>query len=210
VFDVPHDNLITAKRGLYWHTLHGRPLIAGQVTRQTPVDPAKLAILALLDPAHLRAAGADAVIVHRREDADGALLARAYAQLGEPLAIDADAAVFLTPDAAPPRFTRAGAHAPLTLETRAALHVYSPAHTGALLTADARAPHGARDLLILLDGVEVGRWTIDGAARVEVFFGLAAGYHTVTLGVEPPCIPPPGGGLVCRALHLDSLSLEPG
>jgi hypothetical protein len=209
VFDVPYDNLITAKRALYFHTLHTRPLIAGQVTRQTPVEPAKLTLLAALDPAHLRAAGADAVIVHRREDADGALLARARAQLGEPLAIDADVAVFLTPDADPPPFTVAWAGAPLTLETRAALPVYSPAETGALLTLDARSPHGARDLVITSAGREIGRWTIDGSARVEVFFGLAAGYQTVTLAVDPPCIFPLGGGLACRALHIDALTLAP-
>jgi hypothetical protein len=31
----------------------------------------------------------------------------------------------------------------------------------------------------------------------------------VTLAVDPPCIFPLGGGLACRALHIDALTLAP-
>jgi len=40
VFDVPWGNLLAAKQGMYLQTAHEQPLIAGQVTRRTPVSGA--------------------------------------------------------------------------------------------------------------------------------------------------------------------------
>ena len=45
VFNVPHDNLLAAKEALYLQTAHGKSLIAGQISRETPIDPAKLSLL---------------------------------------------------------------------------------------------------------------------------------------------------------------------
>ena len=81
VLNVPADDLLVAKIGLYQQTIHGKALIAGHTLRRTPQDPAVLALLdrAALDgpaadwaglragqvPALLSAAGADRVIVHK-------------------------------------------------------------------------------------------------------------------------------------------------
>lgn len=81
VLNVPADDLLVAKIGLYQQTIHGKPLIAGHTLRRTPQNPAVLALLdrAALDgpaadwaglragqvPALLSAAGADRVIVHK-------------------------------------------------------------------------------------------------------------------------------------------------
>ena len=91
VLNVPADDLLAAKIGLYQQTIHGKPLIAGHTLRRSPQNPA---ILALLDraalggaeadwaglraedaPALLSAAGADRVIVHKQflDDAGTAL-----------------------------------------------------------------------------------------------------------------------------------------
>ena len=91
VLNVPVDNLLVAKIGLYQQTIHGKPLIAGHTLRRTPQDPA---VLALLDRAALgsiegdwgtirvenaaallSAAGADRVIVHKTylDEPDAAL-----------------------------------------------------------------------------------------------------------------------------------------
>lgn len=101
VFDAPWDSLIAAKDALYLQTAHEHALIAGQVTRATPVNPAKLDLLETFDPALLALAGADVVIVHR-DDADEALEARARARLGDPFYEDAQYALFDTPDSPPP------------------------------------------------------------------------------------------------------------
>ena len=91
VLNVPVDDLLVAKLGLYQQTIHGQPLIAGHTLRRTPQDPAVLALLdrAALDGeeadwgtiraenalALLSAAGADRVIVHKAHlDDPGAAL----------------------------------------------------------------------------------------------------------------------------------------
>ncbi len=67
VFNIPWENTVAAKEALYLQTAHHKPMIAGHVTRSTPVDPAKLTLLqTTLDPVLLDAAGADVVIVHKR------------------------------------------------------------------------------------------------------------------------------------------------
>lgn len=118
VLNVPADDLLVAKIGLYQQTIHGKALIAGHTLRRTPQDPA---VLALLDraalggpaadwaglragqaPALLSAAGADRVIVHKahldRPDSARDWLSRA---LGEPEYEDERIAAFAVPAADP-------------------------------------------------------------------------------------------------------------
>lgn len=99
VFNVPYANLLAAKDALYLQTAHHLPLIAGQITRQTPVNPAKLALLEeTLDPALLRDAGADIVILHHRRADDNDFVARVNAQLNEPIFVDERIAIYQVPD----------------------------------------------------------------------------------------------------------------
>lgn len=66
VFNIPYQHALAAKDALYLQTGHELPLIAGQITRTTPVNPVKLAMLqATLDPVLLYDTGADIVILHR-------------------------------------------------------------------------------------------------------------------------------------------------
>ena len=96
VLDIPWGNPVAAKDGLYLQTAHEKPLVAGHVTRSTPVNPAKLTLLEqTLDPALLKAVGADIVIAHKQYMEDIAL---ARTQLGDPLYEDDVIAVFETPD----------------------------------------------------------------------------------------------------------------
>jgi len=88
VFNLPYQHPLAAKHGLYLQTAHHKPLVAGHVTRQTPVDPAKLEMLqATLDAALLNEAGADVIILHREWGTDE-LEAHAQAQLGPPTFTD--------------------------------------------------------------------------------------------------------------------------
>jgi len=93
VFNLPWDNVLAAKDALWLQTAHEKPMIAGQVTRKTPVSPAKLTILQnTLDLALLDAAGVDIVIVHKTYDA--ALAEQVRAKLGDPFYEDENLALF--------------------------------------------------------------------------------------------------------------------
>lgn len=93
VFDLPWDNVLAAKDALWLQTAHEKPMIAGQVTRRTPVSPAKLTLLQItLDPALLNQAGVDILIIHKAYDT--ALANRAREQFGEPFYEDPQIALF--------------------------------------------------------------------------------------------------------------------
>jgi hypothetical protein len=110
VFNIPYQHILAAKDSLYLQTGHELPLIAGQITRTTPVNPAKLAILqATLEPFLLKAVGADIVILHRtraREIGELATLAtQANLQLGSPIYSDERIAIYRVPDETSPSDT---------------------------------------------------------------------------------------------------------
>ncbi|MEO8611191.1 MAG: hypothetical protein ABI690_25065 [Chloroflexota bacterium] len=99
VFDVPWENVLAAKDALWLQTAHEKPMIAGQVTRKTPVSPAKLTILEqTFDPALLKDAGVDVVIVHKQYDTDGKLAENSRAKLGDPFYEDEQLVLFNVPE----------------------------------------------------------------------------------------------------------------
>lgn len=103
VFNIPYQHALASKDALFSQIGHEQPLIAGQITRTTPVNPAKLAMLqATLDPALLREAGADIVILHHaRADEIGLLeelSTRATTQFGDAIFSDDRIAIYRVPD----------------------------------------------------------------------------------------------------------------
>ncbi len=207
VFDSPWSNLVAAKEGLYLQTGHVHPLIAGQTTRQTPVDPAKLTVLeATYDPALLREAGADIVIIHRRSDGDHALEDRARAMLGEPFYKGDRFTVFLTPPTtAAPQFVVVPPSGTSISDTGAA-YLYAPADGWARLRTTLAAD--GRDVALSLDGRELARWSVAGRQSVDLPLPLTRGYHTVALSVLPACPQVPSVTLRCRAVSLSDFALD--
>jgi hypothetical protein len=178
VFNLPWDNVLAAKDALYLQTAHEKPLIAGQITRRTPVSPAKLALLATLDPALLDEADADVVILHRQYDPDGRLYEAAQSQLGVPFYSDDRYALFNTPETdTPPGFT--------VRYTAPDVSAYAPESGWLDYTATLDA--AGREAALLLDGVPVYREVIDGEQQIHLAFPLTPGYHRVSLAVNPPC-----------------------
>src|SRR5690606_29383046 len=53
----------------------------------------------------------------------------------------------------------------------------------------------------------LGRWQVEDRQSVRVPLPLSAGYHTLTLAVEPPCPLVYNEALRCLALEVDAMSL---
>ncbi len=206
IFDVPWDNLVAAKQALFLQTAHERALIAGHVTRSTPVDPAKLTLLqTTLSPALLSDAGADLVVVHREYDTDDVLYDRAEDRLGEPLYREDDYAVFRVP---PPGPTVEVVTLPAntgSIQASAASYLWTFEPGWLMLRADLSAED--RTAVLTLDGVELLRQQVYGAQSVEVPVPVSPGYHTLTLAVDPPCPQVYSDALRCRELALETLTL---
>src|SRR5699024_5069533 len=99
VFNVPWEHLLTDKDGMYLQTGHGLPMIAGHITRRTPLNPAVGFVLQrTLDPALLDAAGVDVIFLQKEwADANGRLDALLRERLGAPIYEDERIAVFEAP-----------------------------------------------------------------------------------------------------------------
>lgn len=208
VFDMPWDHLLVDKDGLFLQTGHQRPMIGGHVTRRTPADPAKLTILQeTLDYALLDAAGADIVILHKEWDESGGVLdRRTRSRFGRPFYEDERIAVFEAPpplDA--PRFIAVPAVQP-EITSQIDSYLYAPESGWATLSANVAA--SSRELTLYLDGELAHHWAIDGAQQIALPLPVGAGYHTVTLAVEPPCPLHFDETLECRAVRVTNLAFE--
>lgn len=198
VFDLPWDNLLAAKHALWLQTAHQQPIIAGQVTRRTPVSPAKLTLLEQeLDPFMLDEASVDVVILHK-DYASAELSERARRALGEPTFEDAQIALFEVPPPGQSPFVS-------TTPTRVAapnrheLYFYTPGPAWALLDGGVLA--GDRTITAYLDDQVIQRW-LPGDARLPLALPLLAhGYHTLALEAAPPCPEVYDPALTCQALE---------
>jgi hypothetical protein len=207
VFDVPWDNLLSAKEALYLQTGHQQALIAGQMTRRTPVSPAKLWLLqSTLDPALLDEAGVDIILLHKTFDYDGSVEEFTREQLGEPFYEDERIALFEAPDTDDvPVFTTLVT--PLTtIDSRAESYIYAPKPGWVRLTGEFQGD--GRSVELTLDGERVQTWTVEGNVPFDVSVPLReAGYHTIVLEVEPSCPQNFNEALECRSVVLNDLEL---
>jgi hypothetical protein len=212
VLDLPWAHPLAAKDGLFLQTGHQKPLLAGHVTRRTPVDPAMLSVLEdTLDPALLDAAGVDVVILHQRWDKAGAAGAALRSAWGSPFYEDALIAVWYVPDAdsAPAlAYTTGTAQAfPPQTDDALAVYIHAPQAGFARLRADLAAAD--RPATLYLNGTPVYRLVVDGHTAPDLPLPLTgAGYHTVRLALEPPCPRPLDDTLECRSLVVDGLTVD--
>ncbi len=214
VFDLPWSHLLTDKDALYLQTGHGLPLIGGHVTRRTPLDPARATLLQeTLDPYLLDAAGVDVIILHRQWDADpAARAARLIERFGPPLYDDERIAVWRVAHdpAAAPAFVQVDA---LTgaLADQGHLYFYAPADGQAELSLTL-ASGEPRALTLALDGRRLeAPFTaapFEGEASFTVALEFAAGFHTLTLALDPACPPEPYPTLACAAVEVSAVTLD--
>ncbi|MBZ0293545.1 MAG: hypothetical protein K8L99_13340, partial [Anaerolineae bacterium] len=221
VFDIPWENTVAAKEALYLQTAHYKPLIAGHVTRSTPVDPAKLTVMqATLDPVLLNAAGADVVIVHKNYVDT---LDDIRAQLGDALYEGADYALFEVPKPArmadPPIWTASDGIGyfrtfaintvegdPLLIDNRHNLYLYAPLDGWTLLRTTLSGTN--RSFELQLDGEAFGRWSLDGELALEIPLPVSQGYHTITLIADPACPEHVPEGLRCQSVTVSELTIS--
>lgn len=213
VFDIPWEHLLTDKDAMYLQTGHQHPLIAGHITRRTPVDPARLTVLQnTLDPALLDAAGADIIILHKDwSDNQGVLDSFARQQLGKPYYEDGRIALFTAPPVLNPPEFQVVLPPTTALRNRMSIYLYTPAPGWVELSAAVQA--NQREIRFLQDENLVETWPINGAADIRgAVFLEQPGYHTLTLAVIPPCPAADSGILVCAAVEVSGLevTLNPG
>jgi hypothetical protein len=211
VMDMPWGNLLAAKQGLYWQTWHQKPLIAGQVTRRTPVSPAKLTLLEeTLDPALLNAAGADVILLHKQY-MDAELDQNLRSAFGAPSYEDEIVALFDVPEAQADSQPVSLVRPETDLETQLDSYLYTPS-AGWMEYSGSLQARG-RTVSLLLDGQLIYRWmpeqTENGAFAFTVPLPLDdAGYYTVSMLIDPPCPATFQPNLLrCRSGELTDVSL---
>jgi hypothetical protein len=207
VFNVPWEHPLTDKEGLYFQTAHRLPMIAGHLARNTPLNPAKGWLLQeTLDPALLDAVGADLIIVHREWDyAGGGLEARLRERFGAPLFADARVAVFEPPDPTQPLAPLNRVH---RYDDATWLFFYLPEGGAFTLVGTARTD-GARGALARLDDQPIWRGQLsDGDALALPLPPLDAGFHFLSVTLDPPCVTPPHEALRCATLRIEGMELR--
>ncbi len=210
VFDLPWDNLLAAKDALWLQTAHQKPLIAGQVTRQTPVNPARLTLLQqTLDPALLRQAGADMVILYRFYDPDQQLYDRLVAAWGQPDYQDELLALFTVPvsETAPSFLSDVMAGETRTITDRTSFDLYAADAVWWSLTAQATSYQGERRVRLWLDDVPLLETMVADALTLTVPLS-SPGYHRLTLELLPPCPLSSDAALICDHLTLTGMQVE--
>ena len=209
VLDIPVRNRSPDKEALWLQTAHQLPLLGGHVTRESPANPARLELLeATLDPALLRHAGADIVIVHRRY-AGQRQLSKAEAQLGPAIYQDEIYAVYETPATETAPLLHAPLESLLRFNQPYDVPLFAPQDGWLDVSAEMWA--GGRDLLVLLDNVPLQRWSWSPqeADLKHASLPLRAGaWHMLTFVPEPGCLRAPAVALVCPEEALERFTLE--
>ena len=210
VYNAPAGHILARMQAMALQVVHGKPLIAGQLYRHSPQNPA---LIALLDaavtgqggaltapssaelPALMRAAGADRVILHKRFVPDAAeASARLREAFGAPEFEDAWLAVYVVPPDAPPPsaqwvtgadWARLPDGAALLSAEADVWSIYTPDPFGELRIPVRTVGAGGR-VGVAVDGQTVGAWWAD-AGEMRVPLWLDAGFHTLRITALDGC-----------------------
>ena len=212
VYNIPYDHYLNAKDALYFQTAHEKPLIAGHVTRSTPVHLGKLELLQYtLDPALLKASGADVIIFHKTR----AMQIREYDILLDLLTLkfpppfyeDSEIALYRTPDDPfPPVFMARPPDGTFSSEAHAAFYTPQPGW----YVFDAEILAYRRTVNISLDSQPLRTVRLNGVQRVTVPIPIEReGFYSVRIVLDPACPQTDSEALSCRNASVSKASLTP-
>ncbi len=189
VYNVPHDHLLSVKEAMYLQTAHGKPLVAGQETRVTPVDPARLVLLSSFHPLVLAEARADAVIINKARALESGqfntLYPLALERLGAPIFEDERYAVFESRS-----LRRSTTQEPVySLVSDAGSHnVYTFKARPGWLTFRATLTAVNRRVNLSLNDVPLQTVNVVGQTELSIPLPIARrGYNTLRIALDPPC-----------------------
>lgn len=202
VMDMPWGNLLVAKDGLYLQAWHQKPLIAGQVTRRTPVSPAKLNMLeTTLDPALFDAAGVDIVILHKTR-ADAGLQTRLRDAVGGLIYEDERVALYETRVSAESAASTYLFPSGLRIEDTAEIYMY--AASPGWYDFDGTLSASNRHVSLYLDNRQIHNWQVNGETPFVIPFYIdQPGFYTLRLALNPPCPTQFDPSLSCKSLRFE-------
>ena len=210
VYNAPHDHLLAAKEAMYLQTAHAKPLIAGQDTRVTPVDPAKLELLASFQPALLKEAGADIVIINifrARELGElDTLLTTARRMLGAPVYADERYAMYEVGA----RRQLPSAPIWMTSSDKGSHDIYVYKAQAGWLELSAQLDAVDRRVSLSLNGVPLQSREVIGPTALSLPLPIARrGYSTLSIALDPPCPDHIDTAvLLCHSVSLESVELS--
>lgn len=214
VFNIPYEHLLGAKDALFLQTAHEKPLIAGHVTRETPVNPAKLLLLqTTLDPALLNAAGADIIIFHKQRAVQLKTLDNLQTLLAEkftaPIFEDEQIAIYETPTThtAPVYTVRIGDDTHITQHYTT--DFYTPDAAWVEFTATLSTDAIEQNITLYLDNTPIHRFSVQGTQTIRVPIAIeSSGYYRVRLSLDVPCPEIHHPALTCREVTIGTVALR--
>jgi hypothetical protein len=206
IFNIPWNDRIHSKQGLYLQTVHEQALLDGLIIRDTPVNPAKLTVLQeTLHPLLLDVAGVDVVIWHKGGPLNEGIGER-LATWGDPIYEDETLAIYDVPMLSSlPSF----AGVPFAGDTITD-HADSSLYTDwpGWVTISGVMQGDGQEVTLMLDDEPLHQWLVTGEQPFEVAVPVdEAGFYTLRLDVEPDCPLVDHPALTCPGVVIGELAL---
>jgi hypothetical protein len=223
VLDVPWDDPIAQKAAMYQQVTHHKPLIAGYVSRLTPVDPAKLSILSdtalgrvssVPDEARsiLNDSGVDVLVYHWQLLDRDAVSRWATGAFGSPAYQDDQLAIFEVPKGGKRAETVQVSPSSAGwwidsgrqwMSGDSGLYVYAPSAIDQQWTLSLSPLLHSRRIQLVVDGRLARAWLVNTpTAQVDFWLRLDPGFHTLRFVLPDGCTPSPVNP-VCLLYNVD-------
>ncbi len=208
VFDVPWDDLLAQKAALYQQVAHHKPLVAGYISRRTPVDPAKLTLLSntalgkvtpVADEARtmLSDSGVDVLVYHWQLLDRPTVQQWAQTAFGQPKYQDDQIAIFEVPKAVKQSESTQiafstdgwwGIPDQRWLTGDSSMYIYTPVIADGQWTLKLAPLLYRRRVQLSVDGRLVRSWMLNPPqTQIDFWLWLEPGFHTLRLVLPDGC-----------------------